>query len=274
MNDIQIFDYADEVIRTAFSDEGEPLVCAADLARAVGLKSPERAYSRIDPDHKVMLKTQTLGGGQEMTYLTESGAYEFLVGLRLKANSPHQDRIKKFRKWVFEDVLPTIRRTGGYSAHPVETEAVKLAPIMDEIEANIRLARLLGLSENQALLAARNRILRVLQFDIQSEFQLSLPSPGNKVQRIVTEVAAVVYERVGVKLSAMAINQRLADAGWQVKQPSGKGWEPTLMGKENGGLLLDVAKAKGIGKPVQMTVWIGDDVVEFLCDPSVANNAA
>ncbi len=140
MSELQIFSSEAGLIRTDYSDEGEPLVCAADLARIVGLSSPERAYARIDADYKLMRITHTPSGSQEMVFLTEPGVYQFLLGLRIKAGSKHHERIKQFQKHVFEVVLPTIRRTGGYGVQQAHDEPVNLAPYVAEFEAGIRVA--------------------------------------------------------------------------------------------------------------------------------------
>lgn len=230
MNDLQIFSYADAVIRTTFSDEGEPIVCAADLARTVGLKSPKRAFARIDPDQRLLRSTHTPGGTQDMVYLTESGTYEFLMGLRLNTTSPHFERIKSFRKWVFGEVLPSIRRTGSYSASELP-KPVRLEPFAGEIEASVRIAKAFGLEGNQAILSAAGRMKRRFNLDLLGEFQLSLPSPNQDVQRTVTQVAAAVTQRTGVKMTAVQANQRLAAASLQIKLPSGKHGDPRMRGR-------------------------------------------
>ena len=87
-------------------DEGRLLFCGADVAFALGYKNASKALS----DHcKGVTKRYTLtaGGGQSLSFIPEGDVYRLIVHSRL----PNAER---FEKWVFEEVLPAIRKTGGY----------------------------------------------------------------------------------------------------------------------------------------------------------------
>lgn len=105
---LQVWSFEDAPIRTLTGDDGEPRWVAADVCRAIGINSPERAYQRLDDDEREMRSTHdTSGRTQEMMVVNESGLYTLILGSR-------QERAKRFKRWVTGEVLPSIRKTGRY----------------------------------------------------------------------------------------------------------------------------------------------------------------
>lgn len=87
-------------------DDGRLLFCGADVAFALGYKNPRKALI----DHcKGVTKCDTLtaGGVQSLSYIPEGDVYRLIVHSRLPG-------AERFEKWIFEEVLPNIRQTGGY----------------------------------------------------------------------------------------------------------------------------------------------------------------
>lgn len=108
-NNIEVFNNAQFGNIRAFADEnGEPWFVAADVARVLGYDHTPHATRLLDDDEKGVHKVDTLGGTQEMTMVNESGLYHLV----LMSKKPEA---KKFRKWVTEEVMPSIRKTGSYS---------------------------------------------------------------------------------------------------------------------------------------------------------------
>lgn len=102
-------------IRTAISPAGEPLFCLADLCKAINVSNHRNVAKRIDHEDVRRMDTLTQGGNQQALFVTESGMYEVL----LRSDS---EKAKPFRKWVCGEVLPAIRKTGGYMvSRPEET---------------------------------------------------------------------------------------------------------------------------------------------------------
>lgn len=102
-------------IRTAISPAGEPLFCLADLCKAINVSNHRNVAKRIDHEDVRRMDTLTQGGNQQALFVTESGMYEVL----LRSDS---EKAKPFRKWVCGEVLPAIRKTGGYMvSRPDET---------------------------------------------------------------------------------------------------------------------------------------------------------
>lgn len=123
---IQIFDNAEfGKVRTMQSVEGEPLFCAKDVAVALGYKLPRKAViDHVDKEDVLKWNTPTSGGEQLMTFINESGLYALILGSKLES-------ARRFKRWVTAEVLPAIRKQGGYMvARPTESEESLMARAM------------------------------------------------------------------------------------------------------------------------------------------------
>ena len=107
MNDIQIFQYQDQPVRTVQRD-GEPWFVLKDVCAVLGLGTPARVAERLEEDEVSSTHLiDSLGRQQGMTIINESGLYNVI----LRSDKPEA---RPFRKWVTAEVLPSIRKTGGY----------------------------------------------------------------------------------------------------------------------------------------------------------------
>lgn len=108
MNDIQIFNNPEfGEIRTVVIDN-EPWFVGKDVANALGYAKERNAVQKyVDEDDALKWGVLTNGGEQSMTVINESGLYSLIFGSKLES-------AKKFKKWVTSEVLPSIRKTGGY----------------------------------------------------------------------------------------------------------------------------------------------------------------
>lgn len=106
--DLQIFDNEEfGKIRTAEIDSN-PYFVATDVASALGYTNPRDAVSRHCKG-VVKRDTPTSSGTQQMSYINEGDVYRLIM----KSKLPSAER---FEKWVMEEVLPSIRKNGGYIA--------------------------------------------------------------------------------------------------------------------------------------------------------------
>lgn len=109
MNDIQIFNFQSNEVRVVKDDNGEPWFVAKDVCSVLGLTNSRVAVSPLDEDEKGVSKVYTPSGEQEMCIINESGLYALVI----RSNKPNA---RKFRKWITSEVLPSIRKHGGYIA--------------------------------------------------------------------------------------------------------------------------------------------------------------
>lgn len=109
MKEIKIFENAQfGQIRTSVTENGEPLFCLADLCKAINVSNHRNVAKRIEQDGvRRMDIIDSMGRNQQVLFVTEPGMYEVL----LRSDSVNA---KPFRKWVCGEVLPSIRKHGGY----------------------------------------------------------------------------------------------------------------------------------------------------------------
>ena len=106
MNDLQIFNNEEfGEVRTVVLNS-EPMFCLADVCKALDIKNATDVAKRLDDDERTRLN---LGRQGETNFVTESGLYAVI----LRSDKPNAE---KFRKWVTAEVLPSIRKNGGYIA--------------------------------------------------------------------------------------------------------------------------------------------------------------
>lgn len=121
MNKIQIFNNEEfGNIRTVNID-GEPWFVGKDVANALGYTNPQKAVrDHISVEDRGVNEMDTPSGKQNLTIINESGLYALIFGSKLES-------AQRFKHWVTSDVLPAIRKTGGYQTVPQGKELLALA---------------------------------------------------------------------------------------------------------------------------------------------------
>jgi prophage antirepressor-like protein len=150
MNEMQTFVYSGAEVRTVQKD-GAPWFVLKDVCGVLGISKYRDVAERLDPDERGPVRVDTLGGVQEMTCISESGLYNVI----LRSDKPEA---KPFRKWVTAEVLPAIRRSGGYIAgqndlSPAELMA-KALKVAEQTLAE-RDARISSLQVQNAIMAPK-----------------------------------------------------------------------------------------------------------------------
>ena len=121
------------------------------------------------------------------------------------------DRAKPFRKWITSEVLPSIRKTGGYS---VKTEVNKQPTISDKMKVATWLIKTLNLNGTSKLMLAKS-----------IADPLGLPTPDYTPSKGVVKSATELLKETGLSISAQAFNQRAIQKGilCDIKRKSSKG---------------------------------------------------
>lgn len=120
MNELQVFKNEEfgEVRSLKIGDE--PWFVGKDVADILGYTNSRKAISdHVDDEDKGVTKCDTLGGKQDLTIINESGLYSLILSSKLPT-------AKKFKRWVTSEVLPAIRKTGGYQIPADPMAALKL----------------------------------------------------------------------------------------------------------------------------------------------------
>ena len=134
MNKIQIFQNVEfGAIRTMSNEQGEPMFCAKDVCDALGYKQTHKAVERhVDEGDGMKRPTPTKSGTQTMLYVNESGLYALILSSKLES-------AKRFKRWVTGEVLPTIRKQGGYiAAKQGESEEDIMARALEIVKTTLQ----------------------------------------------------------------------------------------------------------------------------------------
>lgn len=121
MNELTVFNNEEFGEIRTMTIEGEPWFVAADVCRALDLSNPTIATNRLDEDERAKFNLGRQGDG---TIINESGLYSLVLGSR-------KPEAKAFKRWITHDIIPTIRKTGGYvndTAQFVESYFGQLEP--------------------------------------------------------------------------------------------------------------------------------------------------
>ena len=148
-NKIQVFQNEEFGQVRVIQEEGKYLFCGADVAKALGYARPSKAII----DHcKGVLKRDTLtnGGIQALSYISEGDVYRLIVHSKLPS-------AERFEQWVYDDVLPSIRKHGAYmtdslleqAANNADVAAQVAKALYEERSLNKKLAGQLALTEAQ-----------------------------------------------------------------------------------------------------------------------------
>lgn len=218
---------------------GEPWFVGKDVAVALGYADTVNALKQHCKGVVKHHPLPTPGGMQEVRIINEPDLFRLVVSSALPGAA-------KFERWVFEEVLPSIRKTGGYrAASPVRlvTEAARAFPPL------FRAARLLGCDKNAAAIAANQAVMSATQVNLLQQLGHTHLEAENQEARFFTPTE--LGKMMG-GFSAQKVNLLLAGAGLQAK--AGEYWRPLEPGKDFA-RLFDTGKRHGDGTPVQQVKW-------------------
>lgn len=188
MNELKLFENPEFGSVRIVTINGEPWLVGKDVALALGYKNPQEAIRKhVDDDDKGVSEILTPGGKQSVPIINESGLYSLVLSSKLPG-------AKKFRRWVTSEVLPSIRKTGGYQIPQDYPSALRA---------------LADAEEQRQALAAENERQRQAIADfapVRQYLDTILESPGT----MATSQIAADYG-----MSAKKLNKILHEAGIQ-----------------------------------------------------------
>lgn len=131
-NEVQIFENAEfGKVRTIVKD-GEPYFVGKDVADILGYADTDQAIRKhVDEEDKLTRRFNGSGQNREMTIINESGLYSLILSSKLPA-------AKKFKRWVTSEVLPSIRKTGSYTAKHAKLDDAMQSKRLEVMERNAR----------------------------------------------------------------------------------------------------------------------------------------
>ena len=121
MTDLKIFENKEFGRVRTVTVNNEPYFVGKDVADILGYSNSRKAITdHVDEEDKGVTKCDTLGGRQDLTVINESGLYSLIISSKMP-------KAKQFKRWVTSEVLPSIRKHGGYLT-PQKIEEVLLNP--------------------------------------------------------------------------------------------------------------------------------------------------
>lgn len=213
MDDIQIFSSpAFGKIRTQMSASGEPLFCASDICTALGYANPRDAVAKHVEEGDVAKRDAWVETGvkadgtpairqTEMTFVNESGLYSLIFGSKLES-------AKGFKRWITSEVLPTIRKTGGYMVARTDESAEEV------------MARALLIAQDT--LQRRDERIKMLESENQEQQQLLL-AQGEQITEMQGEINKMLpkvsyYDQILNSKSTVTTTQIAQDYGMSAKK--------------------------------------------------------
>lgn len=181
-----------------------------DVCILIGLGNPSRAADRLDDDEKMTLPLSNShsgrrGGAQKLLLINEPGLYHLL----LTSNKPEA---KYFQRWITFDVLPSLRRNGGYIMGQDSMDAAELKDASQEVAQNILAERDRRIQDLRLEKEAKAALLR--------EWEPKVRFCDAVLQSLDAVPITVIAKDYG--WSAQAMNRYLYDRG--VQYPCGGTW--------------------------------------------------
>lgn len=178
---------------------GEGWLIGKDVAEVLGYSNTSDALKKhVDIEDKGVAKCDTLGGSQEMIVINESGLYSLVLRSKLPG-------AKKFRRWVTSEVLPQIRKTGGYI--PISEEMSEA-----EIMAKAFIISRKTIEKKDELLKAKDKEIKDLSQDLTQKNRFINQIAVSKNSLKVEEVAQIASKQ-GIKIGRNKLWDKLRELG-------------------------------------------------------------
>lgn len=219
-------------LRTWLEDDGTVTFCGRDAATALGYRDSKNALKQHCRGVAFHHPLQTKGGVQKARFIAEGDLYRLIVNSQLPA-------ARRFEKWVFNEVLPSIRRTGSYAA-PQTNPGPGLSD--DEIVHQALQITTGRIKQLEAELVVKNEQLAARD----EQLDKALPKANTwdaicsgRGDHAITD-AAKLLTSAGIVTGPRKLHAQLQDLGWIHKDQRGK-WA-AYRDRLNAGLLAEKAR--------------------------------
>ncbi len=210
MNNIELFkNETFGQIRTLLIED-EVWFVGKDVAEALGYSEPRSAISKkVDEEDRGVAKMETPSGKQDMTIINESGLYSLILSSKLP-------QAKEFKRWVTNEILPSIRKHGGYLT-PQKIEEVLLNP-----DTIIKLATdLKEEKEKNVTLTLTNKQQEQQIKELQPKALFAESVEASKTSILIGELAKILKQN-GVDTGQNKLFEKLREEGYLMKTGSSR----------------------------------------------------
>lgn len=233
-DNLQTWNYESSEIRTVQMN-GEPWWVLADVCKVLEISNSRNVSNRLEADEKGVTLVDTLGGAQQVTIINESGLYAVI----LRSDKP---QAKPFRRWVTNEVLPSIRKHGAYMTDQTLERALTSPDFLIELATQLKAEQ-----------AQRKQLETTVAVQNQQIAELQPKASYYDVVLNCKDLISIGKIAKDYGWSAQKLNEYLHKHGVQYKQ--GKTW-------------LLYQKYAGMGYTSTKThTYHGDDGTEHAADP-------
>lgn len=233
---IQPFNYNGHQLSTITDEHGEIWFVAKEVAEILEYSDAHKMCERLEDDEKQNRQIRGFGP-RGVTTINESGLYSAILG----STKPEA---KPFKKWVTSEVLPSIRKTGSYTAASVPKPLA--AP--DLFPKYFKVAKLIGCDRNLAAISANNAVFQKTGENVLKLLgHTHMETPDQQLYFNVSDLVDGI--------SGQRMNKMLMAAGLQTRD--GDRWIPTDAGQAFS-RIYDTGKRHSNGMPVQSVRWTRD----------------
>lgn len=223
--EIQTFNFNNSSLRILIDETGEPWFVAKDICDVLHYTNASKAISdHVDPEDKLNNESLSSLGQRGGWLVNESGLYSLVLSSKLPT-------AKKFKRWVTREVLPTIRKTGGYiPTAEADSDEDILAKAVLIAQKTIDL-------KNQQL---RAKDTQIMQLEPKAK---ALDAFTNVEDRLLVRDAAKVLSNSGTPISEKQLREWMVDNDWLYKHNGS--WHATARHCTAGHLVMVMSTKHG-----------------------------
>lgn len=247
------FQFGSITVRVVTDESGNPLFVGKDVCEALGYVRSSDALQQHCKGAAIYRPLQTEGGRQSLRVLEEGDMFRLVVNSTLPS-------AQAFERLVFDEILPAIRKTGGYTAPAAKAKAQTLNGAAAAFKSMHSIAKLIGLEGNQAVLCANNAVFKhegVNCLELLGQTALTAEDQRGRTYT-ATQIGNCFLGLSGG--CGAKVNKMLEQSG-VMKRGEGNRPEPTEVGIKHGEW-ADTGKHHG-GSPVKEWRWF-DTVIPFV----------
>lgn len=223
--EIQTFNFNDASLRVLADEAGEPWFVAKDVCNVLELNNVSQALSRLDDDEKQnIILNDGISRNPNRAIVSESGLYALILASR-------KPEACKFKRWITHEVLPQIRKTGGY----IQTSE---ADSDEDIMAKALLIAQKTIERNARQLRARDK--RIMELEPKAQ---ALDDFTNVEDRLLVRDAAKILSNAGTPISEKQLREWMANNDWIYK--TGGSWHATARHCTAGHLVMVMSQKHG-----------------------------
>ena len=206
MNELKVFQNSEFGELGILLIDGKEYFPATQCAKTLGYKNPQEAIRNKCKGVRKTL-TPTNGGTQEINYIPEGDLYRLIVSSKLPA-------AERFERWVFDEVLPALRKNGSYGN--VNLEEVIARAVTMAVSETVRqiVPAIVTSMQEQPKQIIRKQIEHRYQYRTPSKISLLPPALKEKVEEMILsgdyscqQIANYITNNSGIPISQMAVNR-------------------------------------------------------------------